>query len=165
MTDPPWGKEGGYTYTSVVNPIARPIEVLLVEDNESDLRLTQEALKEGKMKTTLSHVWDGEEAAEFLRRKGRFKDAPRPDLILLDINLPRKNGMELLAEIKADDVLKKIPVVILTTSRAEEDILRSYELHANCYITKPVDLTQFIKIVQAIDNFWFTVVTLPPEKI
>lgn len=147
-----------------MNRIARPIKILLVEDNESDLLLTQEALKEGKVQTTLSHVWDGVEAGEFLLRRGRFKDAARPDLILLDINLPRKNGMELLAEIKADDKLKQIPVVILTTSRAEEDILRSYELHANCYITKPVGLSQFVKIVQAIDDFWFTVVTLPPEK-
>jgi len=144
-----------------MNRVARPIEILLVEDNESDLRLTQEALKEGKVRTNLSHVWDGEEASEFLLRRGKFNGAARPDLILLDINLPRKNGMELLAEIKQEATLKTIPVVVLTTSHADEDILRSYELHANCYITKPVDLTQFIKIVQTIDNFWFTVVTLP----
>ncbi len=141
-----------------------PIEILLVEDNPGDVRLTKEALKEGKVYSNLHTCKDGVEAMEFLRRQGRFKDAPRPDIILLDLNLPKKDGREVLAVIKKTDQLKHIPVVVLTTSKAEEDVLRSYELHANCYVTKPVDLDKFITVVQSIDRFWLTVVTLPPAK-
>lgn len=141
----------------------KPIDILLVEDSPSDVRLTQEALRRAKVNNTLSIVRDGASALEFLRRIGPHKDAPRPDLILLDLNLPRKSGQDVLAEIKADDELKRIPVVVLTTSRAEQDILRSYNLHANCYITKPVDLKQFINVVQSVEGFWLTVVQLPPD--
>lgn len=139
----------------------RSIEILLVEDNPGDVRLTQEALKEGKVHNRLHVVGDGVEAMAFLRREGRYADAVRPDLILLDLNLPRKDGREVLAEIKQDALLKVIPVVVLTTSSAEEDVLRSYNLHANCYIVKPVDLDQFIRAVKFIDDFWLTVVKLP----
>lgn len=139
----------------------RPIEILLVEDNPGDARLTIEAMREAKVRNRMHVVEDGVEAMEFLRRQGRFGDAPRPDLILLDLNLPRKDGREVLAEVKADPALKRIPVVILTTSRAEEDVVRAYDLHANCYVTKPVDLEQFMKIVAQIDEFWVKVVTLP----
>ncbi|MBI4497864.1 MAG: response regulator [Chloroflexi bacterium] len=139
----------------------RPIEILLVEDNPGDVRLTVEALREGKVRNRLSVVMDGEEAVAFLRRQGQYAEAPRPDLILLDLNLPRKDGREVLAEIKADAQLRMIPVVVLTTSKAEQDILMSYHLHANCYITKPVDLDQFIVAVKSIEDFWLTVVTLP----
>lgn len=139
----------------------RPIEILLVEDNPGDVRLTQEALKEGKVRNRMQVVGDGVEAMAYLRREGRYADAARPDLILLDLNLPRKDGREVLAEIKGDDALKVIPVVVLTTSSAEEDVLRSYNLHANCYIVKPVDLDQFIRAVKYIDDFWLTVVKLP----
>ena len=139
----------------------RPIEILLVEDNPGDVRLTIEALKEGKVSNRLSVARDGVEALAFLRREGPHANASRPDLILLDLNLPKKDGREVLADIKADSSLRRIPVVVLTTSKAEEDILRTYDLHANCYITKPVDLNQFIKVVQAIEEFWFTIVTLP----
>lgn len=138
-----------------------PIDILLVEDNPGDVRLTREALKDSKVHNTLHVAADGVEALEYLRREGKFSAMTRPDLILLDLNLPRKTGIEVLAEIKADERLKRIPVVILTTSSAEEDIVKSYNLHANCYITKPVDLTQFINIVQSIENFWFTIVKLP----
>ena len=138
-----------------------PVEILLVEDNPADVRLTQEALKEGKVYNNLHWAKDGVEALEFLRRQGRFADAPRPHIILLDLNLPKKDGREVLSEIKQDDSLKRIPVVILTTSKAEEDVLRSYNLHANCYVTKPVDLDKFIVVVKSIDMFWLTVVTLP----
>ncbi len=141
-----------------------PVEILLVEDNPGDVRLTREALKEGKVYSNLHWAQDGVEALEFLRRQGKFADMPRPDIILLDLNLPRKDGREVLFEIKNDDDLKRIPVVILTTSKAEEDVLRSYELHANCYVTKPVDLEKFIVVVQSIDRFWLTVVTLPNGK-
>jgi len=141
-----------------------PVEILLVEDNPGDVRLTREALKEGKVYSNLHWAQDGVEALEFLRRQGKFAGAPRPDIILLDLNLPRKDGREVLFEIKNDDDLKRIPVVILTTSKAEEDVLRSYELHANCYVTKPVDLEKFIVVVQSIDRFWLTVVTLPNGK-
>ncbi len=141
---------------------ARPIEILLVEDNPGDIRLTIEALKEGKVRNNLSVAKDGVEALTFLKREGSFKNAPRPDLILLDLNLPRKDGRELLADIKADERLRRIPVVVLTTSKAEEDVLKTYNLHANCYITKPVDLDQFISVVKSIDEFWLTVVRLPP---
>lgn len=143
---------------------APPVEILLVEDNPGDYRLTQEALREGKVYNNLHWAKDGVEALEFLKRHGKYADAPRPDIILLDLNLPKKDGREVLSEIKGDPVLRPIPVVILTTSKAEEDILRSYDLHANCYVTKPVDLDKFIVVVQSIDRFWLTVVTLPPAK-
>jgi chemotaxis family two-component system response regulator Rcp1 len=139
------------------------IEVLLVEDNPGDVRLTREALKEGKVINHLSVAKDGEEALAFLRREGAFADAPRPDVILLDLNLPRRDGREVLQAIKADPSLRTIPVVILTSSEAERDIARAYELNANCYITKPVDLDQFITVVKSIEDFWFTVVKLPGE--
>jgi CheY-like chemotaxis protein len=143
--------------------IARPIEILLVEDNPGDVRLTREALKDAKVANTLHVVEDGVSAIEFLQRNPPFAEVPRPDLILLDLNLPRKNGREVLAEIKSDERYKAIPVVILTTSQAEEDVLRAYNLHANCYITKPVDFTQFTTIVKTIEDFWLTIVTLPPK--
>lgn len=139
-----------------------PIQILLVEDNPGDVRLTREALKESKMHNTLHVASDGVEALRFLRGEGEYKGSPRPDIILLDLNLPRKDGREVLAEIKADESLRRIPVVILTTSDDEHDILRSYDLHANCYITKPLDLRQFATIVKTIENFWFQIVKLPP---
>lgn len=138
-----------------------PLEILLVEDDPGDVELTKEALIDSKLLTHLHVVQDGEEAMTFLRREGEHDNAPKPDLILLDLNLPKKDGRQVLKEIKEDDDLKMIPVVILTTSTAEEDILKTYKLGANCYITKPVGLEQFIKVVEAIDNFWFTVVKLP----
>jgi CheY-like chemotaxis protein len=141
--------------------MTRPIEVLLVEDNPGDVRLTREALKEGKVHNNLHVAPDGVEALAFLRREGRHADAVRPDLILLDLNLPRKGGREVLEEIKSDPALRHIPVVILTSSSAEQDIARAYDLHANCYISKPVDLDQFITVVKSIEDFWFTVVKLP----
>ncbi|MBN1427639.1 MAG: response regulator [Anaerolineae bacterium] len=141
----------------------RPVEILLVEDNPGDVRLTQEALKEGKLCNALKIVNDGVEALSYLRCEGKYTDVARPDLILLDLNLPKKDGREVLAEIKKDDNLKRIPVVVLTTSEAERDILHTYNLHANCYITKPVDLEQFIRIFQQIENFWLTIVKLPPS--
>jgi len=141
----------------------QPIEILLVEDNPGDVRLTREALKDARVANTLHVVEDGVDALDYLYRRGQYCDAPRPHLVLLDLNLPKKNGREVLAEIKADERLKRIPVVILTTSQAEEDILRAYNLHANCYITKPVDFTQFTKIVKTIEDFWLTIVTLPPR--
>jgi CheY-like chemotaxis protein len=140
---------------------AAPVEILLVEDNLGDARLTREALKEGKVYSNLHWVKDGIEAMDFLNARGRHEGAPRPDIILLDLNLPKKDGRQVLHEIKADDRLKHIPVVVLTTSKAEEDVLRSYELHANCYVAKPVDLEKFIMVVQSIDHFWLAVVTLP----
>jgi CheY-like chemotaxis protein len=143
---------------------APPIEILLVEDNPGDVRLTKEALKEGKVYNNLHWAKDGVEALEFLRREGSHKNAPRPDIILLDLNLPKVDGREVLSIIKNDSHLKHIPVVVLTTSKADEDVLRSYELHANCYVTKPVDLEKFIVVVQSIDRFWLTVVTLPPIR-
>jgi len=143
---------------------ASPVEILLVEDNPGDVRLTKEALKEGKVYSNLHWAKDGVEALQFLRHQGRFADVPRPDIILLDLNLPKKDGREVLSEIKNDDDLKRIPVVILTTSKAEEDVLRSYQLHANCYVTKPVDLEKFIVVVQSIDMFWLTVATLPDSE-
>src|SRR5256886_17345171 len=144
--------------------VATPVEILLVEDNAGDVRLTKEALKEGKVYNNLHWAKDGVEALEFLRREGKHTKAPRPDIILLDLNLPKKDGREVLSVIKSDDRLKHIPVVVLTTSKAEDDVLRSYELHANCYVTKPVDLDKFILVVQSIDRFWLTVVTLPPAR-
>ena len=140
---------------------ATPIEILLVEDSAGDVRLTKEALRDAKVRNNLHVACDGMEATAFLRRQGKYANAPRPDLILLDLNLPKKGGREVLEEIKLDPSLKTIPVVILTTSAAEEDILRSYQLHANCYITKPVELDQFLKVVKAIDNFWLAIVKLP----
>lgn len=140
-----------------------PIQILLVEDNPGDARLTREALAESKVNNQLHHARDGEEAMAFLRREGPFASAPTPDLVLLDLNLPRRDGREVLEDIKGDPLLKHIPVVILTSSQAEEDILRSYRLHANCFITKPVDLEQLGKVVSGIEQFWFTLVRLPPE--
>jgi CheY-like chemotaxis protein len=139
----------------------RLIEILLVEDNPGDIRLTQEGLKETKMLNNLYVTMDGAEAMDFLRKVGKYADVPRPDLILLDLNLPKKDGREVLAEIKADEDLRRIPVVILTVSQAEEDILKSYNLHANCYINKPVDFDQFLRVVHSIDDFWVGIVKLP----
>jgi two-component system, chemotaxis family, response regulator Rcp1 len=141
-----------------------PVEILLVEDNPGDVRLTREALREGKVYNNLHWAKDGVEALEFLRREGKHGKAPRPDIILLDLNLPKKDGREVLQVIKSDEQLKHIPVVVLTTSKAEEDVLKSYALHANCYVTKPVDLEKFIVVVKSIDRFWLTVVTLPPSR-
>jgi two-component system, chemotaxis family, response regulator Rcp1 len=142
---------------------SRPVEILLVEDNPGDVRLTVEALKEARVTNRLSVVTDGEEALAFLRRQGPHADAPRPDLILLDLNLPRKDGREVLAEIKDDDDLRRIPVIVLTTSSADKDVLKTYDLYANCYITKPVDFMQFLAVMKAIEGFWFTIVKLPPQ--
>jgi chemotaxis family two-component system response regulator Rcp1 len=139
------------------------IEILLVEDNPGDVRLTIEAFKEGKVLNRVNVVDNGVDALAYLRREGRFADAPRPDLILLDLNLPKKNGRTVLAEIKEDPQLKRIPVVVLTTSQAEEDILSSYDLHANSYVTKPVGLDQFIDVVKSIEDFWIVVARLPPR--
>jgi CheY-like chemotaxis protein len=140
----------------------KPIEILLVEDNPGDARLTREALAMSKIRNNLHLARDGEEALAFLRHEGRFAGAPEPDLILLDLNLPRRSGREVLEDVKKDEALKHIPVVVLTSSQAEEDIMRSYRLHANCFITKPVDLEQLNRVVQGIEQFWFTLVTLPP---
>ncbi|MBM9511022.1 response regulator [Desulfogranum marinum] len=140
-----------------------PVEILLVEDNPGDVRLTIEGLKEGKVRNTLSVVEDGVEALAFLRKEGKYVDAVRPDLILLDLNLSKKDGREVLTEIKSDENLRNIPVVVLTTSKAEQDILKAYSLHANCYITKPVDLDQFISVVESIEDFWFSIVKLPRD--
>jgi CheY-like chemotaxis protein len=142
---------------------ARAVEILLIEDSPSDTELTVEALREAKVRNRLSIVEDGVQALEFLRRTGKYAHSPRPDLIMLDLNLPRKDGRDVLAEIKADDNLKLIPVVVLTTSRAEQDVLRAYQLNANCYITKPVDFEQFLDVVRSIESFWLFVVTLPPK--
>jgi CheY-like chemotaxis protein len=139
----------------------KPIEILLVEDSPSDSRLALEALKESKLRNHLHIVVDGIEAMDFLYKKGKHTQAPRPDLILLDLNLPKKDGREVLAEIKSDPDLKRIPVVILTISKAEEDVLKSYNLHANCFITKPLDLNQFVTVVKSIEDFWLTIVKLP----
>ena len=141
----------------------KPLDILLVEDNPADVRLTREAFLEGKILNNLIVAKDGVEALDFLHRRGKYAGAVRPDLILLDLNLPRKDGREVLAEIKTDPTLVRIPVVVLTTSRAEMDIIKSYNLHANCYVVKPVDLDQFIEVVKSIDNFWLTAVTLPGD--
>jgi chemotaxis family two-component system response regulator Rcp1 len=141
----------------------RPIEILLVEDNPGDVRLTQEALKGGKVTNHLHVVADGVEAMQFLRREARFADAPRPDLILLDLNLPKMDGRDVLSQLNEDPRLRKIPVVVLTTSKDEEDVCRAYKLNCNCYVTKPVDLDQFIQAIESIESFWLTVVTLPPH--
>jgi two-component system, chemotaxis family, response regulator Rcp1 len=140
---------------------AKPIEILLVEDNPGDARLTREALKEGRVINHLNVVTDGVEALAFLNREDKYPNSPRPDIIFLDLNLPRMDGRELLAVLKSDPRFKRIPVVILTTSKAEEDIVKTYDLHANCYITKPVDLDQFIKVVNSVEDFWFSIVKLP----
>ena len=139
------------------------IEILLVEDNLADVRLTQEALRDGKVRNTLHVVMDGAAALEFVRREGAYRDAPRPDLILLDLNLPKKDGRQVLAEMKGDQDLKRIPVVVLTTSQAEQDVLKAYDLHANCYIIKPVDLEKFLAVVRSLEDFWLTIVRLPPR--
>ncbi len=141
----------------------RPVEVLLVEDNEGDIGLIEEVFEDGRINNNLSVVEDGEEAIDFLEKKGSFADAPRPDLILLDLNLPKKDGREVLKDIKENNKLKSIPVVVLTTSKAEKDILKSYDLHANSYITKPVNFDQFIKVVKSIEDFWLEVVKLPQD--
>ncbi len=140
------------------------MEILLVEDNAGDIRLTEEALKEGRISNRLSVARDGFEALSFLRREGKYSRSPRPDLILLDLNLPRKNGLEVLSAIKTDPGLKRIPVVVLTSSYRESDIAATYDLHANCYITKPVDYDQFMNITRSIEDFWFAVVKLPPRE-
>jgi CheY-like chemotaxis protein len=144
--------------------MVKSINILLVEDNPGDADLAREALDSSKMNNNLQVVDDGEKAMAFLRREGPYADAPRPDLILLDLNLPKKDGRQVLAEIKSDDGLKRIPVVILTTSRAEEDVIKSYNLHANCYITKPIDLNQFLHVVRSIEDFWLSIVVLPPKE-
>ena len=143
------------------NSKGKPVDILLVEDNEGDARLAKEAMRDSKISNTIHHVSDGVEAMAFLRKEGKYADTPRPDLILLDLNLPRKDGREVLADIKEDEDLKRIPVVILTVSNDEADVLRTYNLHANCYITKPIDLAQFIKVVKSIEDFWLTIVKLP----
>lgn len=142
----------------------RPIEVLLAEDNIGDVRLTQEAIKESKLKINLNTVVDGVEAWEYLTKQGRYKGVNTPDLLLLDLNMPRMDGREVLKLIKEDASLRTIPVAVLTISKADEDILQSYQLHVNCYISKPLDLNRFIEVVQSIENFWFTIVTLPPRR-
>ena len=142
----------------------KPIDILMVEDNPGDVRLALEALKEAKVANRMTVVSDGVHAMSYLRREGAYAEAPTPDLIILDLNLPRKDGREVLAEVKADPRLKRIPVVVLTVSRSEEDILKSYDLHANCYITKPVDLEAFLDVVKGIEDFWLTIVKLPPAE-
>ena len=140
-----------------------PITILLVEDNPADARLVKEAMKEVKINNTLYHVPDGVEAMAFLRRQGEYSKMIRPDVVLLDLNMPRKDGRQTLKEIKADPDLRRIPVVILTVSDAEEDIIKSYDLHANCYVTKPLNLSEFSEVVAGIENFWFEIVKLPPN--
>jgi CheY-like chemotaxis protein len=142
----------------------RPVDILLVEDNPGDVRLTKEALRDAKVLNEIFVARDGVEAMEFLNRKGRFSNVPLPDLILLDLNLPKKDGREVLAEIKEDPILKHIPVVVLTTSKADEDIVKTYNLHANAYITKPVDLNRFAEIIHVLNEFWFSIVKLPPKE-
>ena len=141
----------------------RPIQILLIEDNPGDVRLIREALKDVKVRNELHVVEDGKEPMTFLRQEGKYPDAPRPDLILLDLNLPKKDGRDVLAQIKANEDFRRIPVVVLTTSRAEEDILKSYSLNANCYISKPVDLDGFVATIKAIEHFWLNIVTLPRQ--
>jgi len=142
----------------------KPINILLIEDSLADIRLTQEVFKEGKINNTLSIVMDGEDALVYLRKSGKFKNVQTPDLVLLDLNIPKKDGRQVLAEIKADSTLKVIPVIILTTSAAEQDILNTYAHHANCYIMKPVNLEQFIKVIRSIEEFWLTIVKLPQKE-
>jgi two-component system, chemotaxis family, response regulator Rcp1 len=145
------------------DPVGRPIDILLVEDNPGDVRLTRELLQECKVRNTLVAVSNGVEALALLRREGQYRDAPRPDLILLDLNLPRKDGREVLAEVKQDSDLKRIPVVVLTSSKAEADVLKTYNLHANCYVTKPVGLEPFATVVKSIEDFWLSIVKYPPN--
>jgi CheY-like chemotaxis protein len=145
------------------NTVGIPVEILLVEDNPGDVRLAREGLSECKIRNNLHVVDDGVKAMAFLRRRDEYAKAPRPDLVLLDLNLPRKDGREVLREVKEDEKLRTIPVVVLTTSKAEEDILKSYSLHANCYVTKPMGLQQFLDVVRSIEDFWFTIVKLPPK--
>ena len=142
-------------------PVGEPIEILMVDDSMGDIRLAQEALKEGRVRNRLSVAHDGEQAMAFLRREDGYEDAPRPDLVLLDLNMPRMDGRQVLAEIKGDPSLRSIPVVVLTTSEAEADIVKAYDLHANAYITKPVDLEAFLDAVKVVEEFWLTVVRLP----
>ena len=149
---------------SAISGAGSPIEILLVEDSPSDTDLTVEALQKGKVLNRLHIVDDGVKAMEFLRREGGYTAVPRPDLILLDLNLPRKNGLEVLAEIKSDEKLRTIPIVVLTTSHAERDVLKVYKLNGNCYISKPVDFRQFIEVVKAIESFWLTIIKLPPKE-
>lgn len=143
---------------------SKPIHILLVEDNPADIRLTKEVLKDGKIHNQLSVVEDGEEAINFLKKTGKYQNAGTPDIILLDLNLPKKDGREVLSEIKADSSLMMIPVIVLTTSSAEQDILSTYAHHGNCYITKPVDFDQFINVITTIENFWLSIVKLPPAQ-
>ena len=143
--------------------IGKPVEILIVEDNEGDVGLIEEVFEEAKIRNNLHVAEDGEEALLFLHRKGKFSESPRPDIIILDLNLPNKDGREVLREIKEDDTLKKIPVIVLTTSNAEKDILKSYDLHANAYVTKPLDFNQFINVVESIGNFWLEIVRLPTK--
>jgi len=145
------------------NTVGIPVEILLVEDNPGDVRLAREGLNECKIRNNLHVVDDGVKALAFLRRQDGYAKAPRPDLVLLDLNLPRKDGREVLREVKEDESLRTIPIVVLTTSKAEEDILKSYSLHANCYVTKPMGLQQFLDVVRSIEDFWFTIVKLPPK--
>jgi len=144
--------------------LLRPVEVLLVDDSVDDVELMKEALKDAKINLSLNEAYDGVQAMDFLKRRNGFERAARPDLVLLDLNMPRKDGREVLAEIKGDPALSDIPVVILTTSKSDEDILATYKLHANCYINKPVDFNEFIKVVRSIENFWLTVVMLPAAE-
>ncbi len=141
----------------------RPVRILLVEDNPGDVRLTREALREAKVRNEMSVAMDGEEAIAFLRREGKFEGALRPDVVMLDLNLPKKSGLEVLKEVKSDKELMRIPIVVVTSSEAELDIVKSYNLHANCFVTKPVDLSKFLEVVKAVENFWLTIVQLPPE--
>ena len=143
--------------------ISKPVEIFLVEDNQGDIDLIREVLEEGKLKNTLNVAVDGEEALNYLKKKGKYANATRPDLVILDLNLPRKDGREVLDDMKSSPDLKSIPVVIMTTSREEEDVIKMYNLHANCYITKPIDFLQFIKVVRSIEDFWFTIVRLPSK--
>lgn len=147
----------------MMNTAIKLVDILVVEDNPGDARLIKEVLKGNKIYNSLNIVKDGIEALDFLHKSGKFADVPRPDLILLDLNLPRKDGREVLAEIKSDERYKQIPVVIMTMSKSEEDILKSYKLHANCFVTKPIDLDQFVKVVESIEDFWFSLVKLPPK--
>jgi CheY-like chemotaxis protein len=149
--------------TNAAGHRVEPIEILLVEDSPADVDLTREALEDAKVRNNLHVASDGVEALAFLRREGRYAGVPHPDLILLDLNLPKKDGREVLAEIKADPLLRRIPVVVLTTSEAEQDIIQSYDLHANCYVTKPVDLDAFMHVVRSIEDFWLAIVRLPSE--
>ena len=146
-----------------INSIIKPIEILLVEDNPGDVRLTKEALKDAKIANNLNLAKDGAEAISFLRREGEYIGSVRPDLILMDLNLPKKNGLEVLKEIKCDPDLRRIPVVILSVSKLEEDIIKTYDNYANCYIIKPVDLNKFLEVIKSIEDFWFAIVKLPPN--